>query len=137
MVTEPSWWRSISTVVLGPVELDAAGDPGAGETDERRLDDVLTIEEVVAVDLVEADVDSAADLGQNHQPHEAVLQMDGFPGFNDRLAGDAVDQRQRIDVTTAALIDALFEKHGIEVGGRRQVTQQIDGLLPGLHLFVL
>jgi hypothetical protein len=39
-------------MVLGPVELDATRDPGASQADERRFDDVLTIEEVVSINLI-------------------------------------------------------------------------------------
>jgi len=44
-------------MVLRPIELDAARNPQAGEADERRLDHVLAVEEViVVVGLVLADV---------------------------------------------------------------------------------
>jgi len=49
-------------VVVGNVPLDAAGDPRADQSDERRLDHVLPVEEVVAVGLVNAREDPSADL---------------------------------------------------------------------------
>ena len=68
-------------VVLRPVELDAAGDPRPGEADERRLDHVLAVEEiVVVVRLVLADEDASADFRQHHQPDELVFQPRGLIG---------------------------------------------------------
>jgi hypothetical protein len=40
-------------MMLRPVELDAAADPRPGQADQRRLDDRLVVDEVVAVGLVE------------------------------------------------------------------------------------
>ncbi len=40
------------TMMLRPVEFNAAGNPRTGETDERRLDDSLIINHVAAVRLV-------------------------------------------------------------------------------------
>ena len=58
--------ESSGPVMLRPIELDASGDPWPGKTNERRLDHVLPVEEVISVRLIESNMDAAADLGQHH-----------------------------------------------------------------------
>ena len=48
--------------MVGDVPLDAAGDPGADEADERGCDDVLMVDEVVVIGLVQRGEEPAADL---------------------------------------------------------------------------
>ena len=103
------------TVVLRPVELHAAGDPRAQQTDQRRLDDVLAVEEVVAVRLVQADVDAAADLRQDHQPDVFVLEVDCLVWLVELLVANPVGEGIRIHLAAAALIDPLVEEHRIAV----------------------
>ena len=76
MVAAPSGNRSIfmaldcdldgekrcRTMVLRPVELNSTGDPGTSEPNEGGLDDVLSIEKVIAVPLVVSHMNSSADL---------------------------------------------------------------------------
>ena len=59
--------ESRGAMMLGPVELDASGNPRSGEADQSRFDDVLAIEKVVAVALVDTHMDAAADRRQDHQ----------------------------------------------------------------------
>ena len=66
-------------VVLRPVELHPAGDPGSGEAHEGRLDHFLAVKEVVAVGLVPRGMDSPPDLREDHDLHELVLEEDGPP----------------------------------------------------------
>ncbi len=70
-------------MMLRPVEFDAAGDPRAGQPDERRLDHILPIEEVIAVGLVEPNVNAPADLRQNHQAQIRVLNVHRLPRLLD------------------------------------------------------
>ena len=39
-------------MVLGPVELDTAGDPRPGQPNESGFDDVLAVDQVIAVGLI-------------------------------------------------------------------------------------
>ncbi len=66
------------TVVLRPVELNASRDPWTQQPDQRGLDDVLPVEEVVLVGLVEPGVNPPADLRENHQLNEFVFKRDGL-----------------------------------------------------------
>ena len=54
-------------MMLRPIELDAAADPRAKQADERGLDDVLAVEDVVAGLAILDDVDPAADGRQHHR----------------------------------------------------------------------
>ena len=54
------------TVVLRPVELDAARHPRSGQSNKRRFDHRLPVNQVVAVRFVLHDVNASADLGQDH-----------------------------------------------------------------------
>jgi hypothetical protein len=119
-------------VVLGPVELDAAGDPGPGEADQGRFDHVVAVEEVVAARLVESDVDAPAEFGEDHEPHVLVLEVDRVPVARGLLAGDGVDERQRVDRARGALVDPLVEVGGVPVGRGGGVGVDRDRLAPGL-----
>jgi hypothetical protein len=84
------------SMVLRPVELDAASDPGPGQADQCGLDDVVAVEEVIAVAPVHSDVDAAADLWKQHQTNPAVLQVHGLPDAYVLVAADAVVEGQRV-----------------------------------------
>jgi hypothetical protein len=104
------------TMVLRPVELDAARDPRAGEPDECRLDDVVAVEEVVVARLVVADVDPPAEFGQEHEPDPAVLEVDRAPLARGTRRRDAVDERDRVDPPARALVHPAVEEERIPVG---------------------
>ena len=107
-------------MVLRPVELDAAANPRAGQSDKRRLDDILAVDEVVIVRLVTSHVDAAAELRQDHDSDELVLQMNGRPRVVVRNIGDAVIEGQRIHSAAGALINTLLDEHRIAIGLARR-----------------
>ena len=119
MVAEPDGFRAVGvlldveihrqeggrTMVLRPIELDAPGDPRPGQTDQRRLDHRLAVDEVVAVGLVLGNVDATADLGQQQDAEILVLQPNGLPGVIGLRLGDPIGAGQRIDPAAAPLVD--------------------------------
>ena len=119
-------------VMLRPVELYAAAGPRPGEADKRGLDDILAIEKIVAAGLIEAHMDAAADLRQDHHADELVLQVRGLPCVRGLFGGDPAGKRQWIDAPTAALVDALLQEHRILVGRLGQVRRNDHRLLPCL-----
>ena len=121
------------SVVLRPVELDTARNPWSGQADERWFYDILSIEKIVAIRLVRADMDAAADLGQNHQRDVFIFEMHGVPGAVRRVLRDPVDKRQWIDFSTAPLVDALLQKHRIWIGRLRLVGRNNRLLAPKTH----
>ena len=67
------------TVVLRPVELDAAAYPRPRQAHQCGLDDVVIVHEVALLDLVVRHLDAAAQFGQDHHLDIFVLQVDGLP----------------------------------------------------------
>ena len=118
------------SVVLRPVEFNAARDPRPCESYQRRLDDVLAIEEIVASGLVVADVNAPSDLRQDHEPQVFVFDMKGFPRPRRRLSCDAVDERERVHLAAAALVHAPFQEHRIPFRRARCIGEDLHILFP-------
>jgi hypothetical protein len=102
-------------MVLGPIELYATGNPWPCEANERGLDDVLAVKEVVAVCFVHAYVDATADFRQHHDTNKFVLDVQCLPGLLARFAGNSVREWQRVNAPTAALIDPFLKEHWVLV----------------------
>src|ERR1700742_1177896 len=98
-------------MMLWPVELYAARNPGTCEPDQSRFDYILAIEKIVAICLVESDVNAPANLGQNHQPEILVLDVSGLPLTRLSALFDSLDTRQRIYSSAAALVHPALQKH--------------------------
>ena len=117
------------SVVVGPVELDTARDPRAEHTDERGLDDVLTVEEVIPRGLVEGGKDLAADVGEHRQFDVVVFEDDGGVFFVVLLLGGRLDDdRVRIRIARKTLMHAVFGEHRQFFGRRFFIGRQYDGL---------
>ena len=101
--------------MLRPVELDAAGNPGSGQADQRRFDDAIVIDEVKVVGLVASHLHAAAKPRQQHNFQVFVLQNDCCISYIGLLVGDTFDDRMGIDNAAAALIDPVFQEHGVLV----------------------
>ena len=98
--------------MLGPVELNAAGNPGAGQTHQRGLDDPVAVDEVVVADLVIAGENLAADGGQNLGLNVFVFQGVDLVGYILLFVGDAVGIGQGVKSAGCSLIGLLLEEHG-------------------------
>ena len=118
-------------VVLGPVELDPAGDPRSQQADEGRLDHVLAIEEVVAVGEIAGQEDAPAELRQDHHPEILVLQVQRRPGARRADVGDAIREGIRVDAPGAALVDPLLQEHRVRVRERHLVGREDERRRPG------
>jgi len=60
--------------------------PGADEPDQGRLDDVLTVDEVIVVGLIDTFENPAADLRQDADPDVLVFQIDNGVSLVDFLS---------------------------------------------------
>ena len=109
------------------VPLDAARDPRANQPDQRRLDDVLAVDEVVAVRLVDAREDAAADLRRDADLHVLVLEVDQAVRLVDLAVGQVVVERIRIDAALGSLRHAPEVEH--RVGVRRPGLVRGDDLV--------
>src|SRR5271165_5117086 len=67
--------ESCRPVVLWPVEFHSAGDPWAGKSDQRRLDHILAVKEIVPCRLVVTDMNPSANLRQDHEPEILILNV--------------------------------------------------------------
>ena len=110
-------------VVLRIVKFDAAGHPHAAQADQRWLDDVVLIDEVIIVDLVVPLVDAAAQFGQHRYADEVVFQPDRVVSLVLLDHGQLVAHPIGIDVSARTLIDAQIRKQrqflrrALSVGG--------------------
>ena len=123
------------TMVLRPVELDAAADPGARQSDKRRLDDVIVIDKVALAYLVVGHLHASAQFGQYHDFQILVLQIDGVVVVVGLLVGDALDDGVGIYDSGGALIDSLLEEYGVLLFASGLVGRDGDGFSPGFGHF--
>ena len=73
-------------------------------------------------------MNASADFRQDHRADEFVLNPNRFPSAIDRFFGDAIGERQGINFSIAALIDALFQEHRIFVRRGRHISRDDDVL---------
>jgi hypothetical protein len=120
------------TMVLRPIELNATGDPRAGQADQRRLDDVLVVDHLVVVGLIENRMNSPANVRQNHHAQELILDPYRSPLLRMRLLGHAIRERKRVNLATAALVHPVVEKYWVLIGSGWRIGRQSDFPSPRL-----
>ena len=77
-------------MMLRPIEFDTSRNPRPGEPDERRLDDGLMINQVVAVGLVLQPMDATAEFRQDHHAERFVFNPYCLPRAPHWFFGDAI-----------------------------------------------
>src|SRR5258708_32813366 len=82
------------SMMLGPIELYAAGNPCPSQSHERGFDNVLAVEEVIPVRLINAHLDASANLRQDDDTQKLSLQLHFLPCELDRIRRDAVREGQ-------------------------------------------
>ncbi len=120
-------------VVVWQVPLDPAGDPRAQQADQRRLDHMLVVDEVVAVGFVHRLEDLAADLRQNPDLHILVFQIDHGVGLVFFLRRQIVVRGIGIDAVLRALRRSAEVELRIGVRLAQQVSRDDNLLLPHPH----
>ena len=118
--------KRAGAVMAGPVEFDAAGDPAAEHADQRRLDDVLFIEEVIPGPFVEGAVNPPAQLRHQLQAEVFVFKRnDPERPFLRRTPVRFQHHPVRIWIAAGPLMDAVFREHRhlfrLRVPIRRQI----------------
>ena len=88
------------TVVLRPVELDAATDPRTCQTYEGRLDDVVVVHKVALGYLVVGHLHTASQLRQYHHLDVLILNPNGLIVLIHLLVAYRLDDGIGIDHTT-------------------------------------
>ena len=101
------------TVVERPVELHTAGNPRAERADERGLDDVLPVEEVVVVDLVVGFKDPSAQLRQDADADVVVFEPDdGVVPVGAVRTVHLLHDSAWIRIAACTLVTAQLREHG-------------------------
>ena len=95
-------------MVLRPVELDAATDPRPAEAHQRRLDDVVVVDEVTLLDLVICHLDAATQLRHHHHLDVIVLEEHHVPLVRRRFVGYRLDDGVRIHYAARTLIHSFL-----------------------------
>jgi len=111
-------------MMLRPVEFDAAGNPRPGEADQRGLDDVQAVNEILIFGLVLNGVDASANFRQHEHAKKLVLNPNRLPLPVNRIFRGAVCEGQGIYLAAAALIHTVFQKHRVLVRRRGHVGGQ-------------
>ncbi len=117
-------------VVLRPVELNAAGDPGTAQADKCWLDDLIVVHKVIVVGLVIRALDASAQLRENHHPDVLIFKVHCLPDMIRLFPADLLRGRIGINLPGAALIDPLFEKHRVFVRFSDLIGRDDDLFLP-------
>src|SRR5437588_8164584 len=120
--------------MLRPVKLDAAGNPRSKQSNKRRLDDPLPIEEVISVGFVLTNMDPPPDLRQDHKVDVFVLKTHCVVGLVGIFIGNAIGEWIWIYLAAAALIYAFFEEYRILVGRLLLVGRQGHRTFPRLNV---
>ena len=119
------------------VPLHTARDPGAEHADIGWLDDVLTVENLVAVGLVRGIEEPAADVGQHAHFQVIVLQEQGPIGGVGLFIGRIVVHGIGIDPAPGPLVGEVALEERRFFRGVHPISGQRDGPLAHYHLAVL
>ena len=120
--------KGTGAVVLGPVELDAPGNPRPGQAHHGGLDDMVVVDKIIAVGLVQGALHPPAQLRQHHHIQVLVFQAQGGVGFHDFFIADGVGDGMGIHLAAGALVHPAIQKHGVAVGFSHGVSGDV-------HLF--
>ncbi len=101
------------TVMLGPVEFDAPGDPRSRQSYKRRFDHLIIVDKVTLPDLVVRHLNSSAEFRQYHDFEVLIFQEQTAIGFVPLLLQNFFDDRMRVYEATASLIDPVLQKDWI------------------------
>ncbi len=115
----------------GKVPLDAAGKPGAAESHQPRLDDVIPIDKVeVVVGLVVSSVNAPAEVRQHDHAEIVVFEDDGAVGPIGLVSPDVGLHRVGIDVAVPERWILVFRP---DLVGRDFERRLADGRPGGQH----
>ena len=103
-------------VVMERAPFHAAGDPRPEHADQRRLDDVLAVEEVVVVGLVDRRKQPPADLRQDRQLEEVVFENERGVFLVDLRVGQVILQGVGVDPLLGPLVRLVGIEHRVRIG---------------------
>ena len=120
-------------MVLRPVELDTAGDPRAGQSDQGRLDHMIVINEMTLLDLVVRHLYPSAQFWQDHHLYIFIFQIHGMIGLILTSIFDLFNYRIRIYDPAASLIHTFFQEHRILLRFTNAIGREKDIFLPNFY----
>ncbi len=121
------------TVMLRPVELDSAGNPGPGKAYEGGFDHLIVVDKIIAVRLVVGALNAPAEFRQNHDKQILIFEAERLINRVARFVADRFDDGMRINLSRTALIDAFFKKNGVALGFSHRIGGNDDLLAPNTH----
>ena len=121
------------TMVLRPVELDASRNPRPGQTDERRFDDMVVVDEMALLDFIISHLDPAAKLREDHDFHIFILEPQRLVRFIHRFVLNLLDNGIGVDHSAAALINSLLKEHRILFRFPYLISRDDNILLPDFN----
>ena len=121
-------------MVLGPVELNAPGNPWSREPHQSRFNDSIIIYKVITVGLVIGPLDPPAQLGQYHDLQVFVFQIYRRVILIRLFVADTLHRGIGIYLSAAPLIPPLVQKNGSLLGLPDPVCRNHRLLNPNLCL---
>jgi hypothetical protein len=103
------------------VPFDAARDPGPDQTDQRRFDHVLPVNEVVAVALIDGLKQAPADLRQDPDANIFIFQVNDAIELVRFDIGERVVERVRVNTAFRSLRALTEEEHRVRLGVSGQI----------------
>ncbi len=122
-------------VVLGPVKLDAAADPGTEQPHQRRFDHMIIIHKVITVGLIIGSLNPSPQFWQDHDLQIFIFQIDRPVRLILLIVIYFFDHGIRIYPAAAALIYPLFQKHRVFIRFPNFISRNRHNLFPYLYCF--
>ena len=119
--------------MLRPVKLNSSGDPGTCKSHQRRLDNTVIIDKIIAVCLIQGSLYPASKFRHHHDFQIFILQEYNVPYFAFLFPADIGNRRIRVYLAAASLINPLFKEHRIDVRISDLVCWNLDFLFPYLY----
>ena len=105
--------KGAGSVMLGPVKFNATRDPGAGQSHQRRFDDMIVVDKIIAVGLVISPLDPSTQFRQHHHLQIIIFQKKRRVFLIHFLIADFLDHCVRINSSRASLIDTFLQKYRV------------------------
>ena len=120
-------------MMLRPVKLHAARNPGSQQSNQRRLNNMLVIKKIVLISFIEAAMNPPTNLGEDHDLEVIILQVHRSILVVNFYTGDPVGKGVGIDLPAAALVNPFFQEHRIEIRRGGGISRDNDNVFPDFY----
>ena len=125
--------KGVRAMVLGPIEFDAAGNPGAGQSNQGWFDDAVVVDEIVVIGFIECAVDAPTEFRHDFDVEVFVLKKHDVVGYWLFIVLNLVYNGIGVYFARTALIDAFLQKHGVFVWFTNTIGWNFDLLFPDVY----